>query len=220
MLLNDGESKNPRMRVCANHGYLPEAAYEGSTGTNEGIAGHVISTGKSLLIEDINNSAFIDQARRNNKRNNSLLSTPIKINTRIIGVINVSDRINGRVFNLNDLNLLETVALFIGKSIQVIQLQKILDSRFVQLALAKETQINIDNSADIVLQHPNQVAKILAKTFYNELSRMGLDSSQIIIAASEIITQLDNNVQRYSKRIEKTMTETQTQDKTQSMSNS
>ncbi len=203
MLLNDGEPKNPRMKVCANYGFLPKAAYEESTGINEGIAGHVISTGTSLLIEDINKSEFINQARRKNDSHKSLLCTPIKINKLIIGVINVSSRPNEGRFTLSDLNLLETVALFIGKSIQAIQLQKILDSRFAQLALAKETQINIDNSADILQYHPNQVAKILAKSFYRELSKMGLDSSQIIIAASEIITQLNNNVKLYSKRIEK-----------------
>lgn len=203
MLLNDGEPKNPRMKVCANYGFLPKAAYEESTGINEGIAGHVISTGTSLLIEDINKSEFINQARRKNDLHKSLLCTPIKINKLIIGVINVSSRPNEERFTLSDLNLLEAVALFIGKSIQAIQLQKILDSRFAQLALAKETQINIDNSSDILLHHPNQVAKILARSFYRELSKMGLDSSQIIIAASEIITQLNNNVKLYSKRIEK-----------------
>ena len=38
---------------------------------------------------------------------------------------------------MDDLSLLDVVALFIGKAIQVVQLQNILNSRFAQLALVQ-----------------------------------------------------------------------------------
>ena len=63
MLLNEGERNNPRMRVCGSYGSLAAAAYKESVHKGEGIAGHVIATGKSLFIENIDESQFANRAR-------------------------------------------------------------------------------------------------------------------------------------------------------------
>lgn len=205
MLLNDGELENLRLQVCACYGPLPAAAYKESIGKGDGIAGRVITTGESLLIEDINQSEFAKWARRANDPRKSLISSPITINRRIVGVVNVSGHMLGDTFKLADLNLLDVVALFIGKSIQVVQMQNILNSRFAQMALAKE--INQDASLGSILQNPDQVAKILAKSFYKEMAKAGFGSGQIINAASEIIEQLSGGLQRHSKRRTRESTE-------------
>jgi len=118
-----------------------------------------------------------------------LISSPIEVNTSVIGVVNVCG--HREVFNKLDLNLLDVVALFIGKSIQAIQqaiqLQISLNSRFAQLALIQEAQVNIMNSPGNAMQNPGQVANILTKSFYKEMTKAGFSSSQIIYAASEII---------------------------------
>jgi L-methionine (R)-S-oxide reductase len=207
MLLNDGESENMRMSVCACHGSLPAAAYKELIGKGDGIAGHVIATGQSLLIEDIDQSKFAKRARRTNDPRKSLMSSPITISGRIVGVVNVSGPTHGDTFSLADLNLLDVVALFIGKSIQVVQLQSILNSRFAQLAMVQEAKKNMGGSLGSAFQNPDQVAKILAKSFFREMTRAGFGSSQIINAASEIIHQLSSNLQRHSKRINREVTE-------------
>ena len=202
MLLKDGESDNPRMRVCASYGLLPDAAYTESIGRGEGIAGRVIATGRSILVEDISRSELASSARRTDDPRKSLVSSPIPINRRIVGVVNVSSHARGDVFNEADLNLLEVIALFIGKSIQAIQLQNILNSRFAQLALLQEAEKNLEPlGVGAAVQNPDQVAKILAKSFYKEMTRAGLGSSQIISAASEIISQLSGSLQRHNKRL-------------------
>ena len=205
MLLNDGHSDNLLMSVCASYGPMPSAAYKELIGKGEGIAGYVIATGKSLLIEDINHSEFAKLARRASEPGKSLISSPITISGQTIGVVNISGHICDRAFNLVDLNLLNVVALFIGKSIQAIQLQSILNSRFAQLALAQEAQNNMGASLESVILNPDQVAKILAKSFYKEMTRGGFGSNQIISAASEIISQLSDNLQQHSKRMERKM---------------
>lgn len=116
-------------------------------------------------------------------------------------MVNVTDRKNGKSFTQGDLNLLDIVAMFIGKSIQTLQFQNILNSRFAQMALIQEAQQNIDSSLKSVLHNPDQIAKIMAKSFYKEMTRAGFGSSQIINVASAIICQLNNNLQRHSKRI-------------------
>lgn len=206
MLLNDGESDNPRMRVCANYGSLPIAAYKESTGKDEGIAGHVIATGRSLLIEDISKSPFASKARQANSTDhsrNSLICAPIKIGTRIIGVVNVNTHKNAGTFSQADVGLLDIIALFIGKSVQTAQLQSILDSRFAQLALAQEVQKNIGESLGSILHNPDQVARILAKSFYKEMIRSGFNSGQIVNVASGIIDQLSGSLKKHSKRTER-----------------
>lgn len=202
MLLNDGEPENPRMKVCASHGPLPAAAYKESVRKGEGIAGYVVATGKSLFIEDINKSEFANRARHASNPHKSLLCSPIRINTRIAGVVNVTGcNKSEESFEPDDLNLLDVVALFIGKSIQAIQLQNVLNSRFAQMALIQEAQKNIGNSLGSVLHNPDQIAKIMAKSFYKELTRAGFGSGQIINVASDIIAQLNSNLQRHSKRM-------------------
>lgn len=206
MLLNDGDPENLRMSVCACYGSLPAAAYNESIGKGDGIAGRVIATGLPLLIENIDRSEFSQWARRTNDPRKSLMSLPITIGKRIIGVVNVSGQVHGDAFKQADLNLLKVVALFIGKSIQVDQLQSILNSRFAQLALVQEAKKNLDGSIGSIgsigsaFQHPDQAARILAKSFYREMAKAGFSSNQIINAASEIIHQLSSNLQRHSKR--------------------
>lgn len=201
MLLNDGEPENPCMRVCGSYGPLAAAAYKESVHKGEGIAGHVVATGKSLFIENIDESRFADRARRAKDSHKSLLCSPIRVNAGIVGVVNVTDCENGKSFKPGDLSLLDVVAMFIGKSIQTLQLQSILNSRFAQMALMQEAQQNIGSSLGSVLHNPDQIAKIMAKSFYKEMTRTGFGSSQIINVASDIISELNSNLQRHSKRI-------------------
>lgn len=203
MLLDERDEEDVRLRVFAAHGALPEAAYGEITRRGEGISGHVLASGKPLLVEDLSRSEFIQAARRLTQGAKSLVSAPILIDGRIIGVINVTDPKTRAAFNMDDLNLIEVAALFIGKSIQVQQLQGVLNSRFAQMALAQEAQHAMGGAVAAMSQNPNQMAKILAKSFFKEMTRAGFTANQIIHAASEIITQLNESLGKHSKRLER-----------------
>jgi signal transduction protein with GAF and PtsI domain len=201
MLLNDDEFEELRLRVCANYGSLPTKAYQESVKRGQGISGHVISTGKALLIEDLSASPFAALARRTDDPRKSMISAPILVNGKIIGVVNVNGPQHGRPFNLGDLNLLDIVALFVGKTIQVIQLQNILNSRFTQISLAQDADKTIGDALSNAGQNPDQIAKIVAKSFYREMTKAGFGPSQIINASSEIISELSKSLGKHSKRI-------------------
>jgi GAF domain-containing protein len=203
MLLNDADPEASRMRVCGNFGPLPAAAFKESIGSGDGIAGRVVATGKALLIEDILRSEFAQSARRADDPRNSLLCSPVPINGRIIGVLNVSGHRQGRAFRIEDLRLLEVVALFVGRTIQAVQLQNILNSRFAQLALVEAAEKDIGRAVASTLPNPDQVARIVAKSFFKEMTRAGFGSGQIINAASEIIAQLSSSLRRHSQRIDR-----------------
>lgn len=201
MLLDEAEASSVKLRVYAAYGPLPEPALRQRTDRGEGIAGHVLATGKPLLVEDLASSEFVHVARRLTEGSRSLISAPIVLKRAIIGVVNVSEPKSRHPFNLDDLHLLDVVALFIGKSVQVAQLESVLNSRFAQLALAREPEAAIGSAIAQVSHNPNQLAKIVAKSFYREMTRAGFSSRQIIHAASEIIAQLNASIAKHSKRL-------------------
>lgn len=202
MLLDEHEEKDVRLRVYAAYGELPEEAFQERARVGDGIAGHVLASGRALLVEDIAQSEFVRFARRLHAGATSLISAPIQIDGRIVGVINAAEPGSPRPFNLNDLQLLEVIALFVGKSIQVQQLQGVLNSRFAQLALAREAADTVGGAVSSLSENPNQLARILAKSFFKEMIRAGFSATQIIHAASEIITQLNEHLTRL-KRLQK-----------------
>ena len=203
MLLDEEEKDEIKLRVFASYGSLPDAAFKQITKKGEGISGHVLSTGQPLLVEDIQQSEFATVARRLSAGSKSLISAPIVLRRNIVGVINVSDPKTKRPFNLDDLHLLDVVSLFVGKSVQVAQLQSVLNSRFAQIALAQEANHAIGAAMATVSENPNQLAKILAKSFFREMTKAGFSSTQIIHAATEIIGQLNASLGKLGKRVER-----------------
>lgn len=201
MLVNQGKAGSAAMSICGSHGELPEAALSETAVKNQGIAGHVAATGQSLLIDDIHQSRFAAVARRSGSGGASLMSAPIMIAGGILGVVNVSEAGIGQPFSPEKLVLLEVMSELIGKSVQLVQVQSVLKSRFAQIALANDASVTVGKSIEDVLQNPDQVARIVAKSFYKEMAKAGFGTRQIINAASEIITQLSGNIQRHNKRI-------------------
>jgi L-methionine (R)-S-oxide reductase len=201
MLLNTdgGADGPPRMGVSAHFGPLPPAAWRTTTAPGEGIAGVVLAAGKSLLVEDILDSPFAHLARRADDPRRSLMLAPITIDGKTVGMVNVCARHDSGPFTEVQLHMLDVIALVIGKSVQVMQLQAILNSRFVQLALLQEVQGRVGTDlASTAYQNPDQVARILAKSLFREMTRAGFGSAQIIGAATEIIDQLNGSLQRLS----------------------
>ncbi|MGB9107078.1 MAG: GAF domain-containing protein [Telluria sp.] len=190
MLLNSGEGDDMRMSVYARHGNLPDEALQASVGRGEGIAGRVLATGMALLVPDISKSPFALLARGRADAGSSLICAPIRIDGKIAGVINAASAAGHPAFGETALRLLEVTALFIGKSIQVQQLQRLLDSRFAQMALEREGTEHVRTA----YQNPEDVARVLARSFFKELTKAGFAPAQIISATTEIIDQLNTQL--------------------------
>jgi GAF domain-containing protein len=197
MLLNSGEGEDVRMSVYARHGNLPDEALQASVGRGEGIAGRVLATGTALLVPDISKSQFALLARGRAGAGASLICAPIRIDGKIVGVINAASAAGQPAFGDTALRLLEVTALFIGKSIQVQQLQRLLDSRFAQMALlrdAEEAKERVGESVRLAYRNPEDVARILARSFFREMTKAGFESGQIVGAATELIDQLNQRM--------------------------
>jgi signal transduction histidine kinase/DNA-binding response OmpR family regulator len=75
------------------------------------ISGYVAQAGEPLIVEDIEKDprfARINLARYESK---SLISVPLKYRDEVFGVINLNNKLNGRPFTQEDLNMLASLAL-------------------------------------------------------------------------------------------------------------
>lgn len=188
IVLNEGGSEELKLRAVASFGksawnQAPEALNETAT--------QVIATRRPLLLDGYDAVAAAT----------SLICAPILASAKTIGALQIADPRYKRTFTAEDLSLLELVALFVGKSLHILQLQNILNSRFTQIALAQEADRTIGSALAANGEDADKVAKILAKSFYREMAKAGFSSNQIISAASEIISQLSANLQKHTKRI-------------------
>lgn len=185
------------LRLFAKHGYLPPVASCEAVKVKEGIAGYVAASGEPLLVADITHSPFLAQARRPDDPERGFVSIPVVIGGKVVGVLNVSHPADGRTLGREDLDLASFIAILIGKSIQVIQLQNLLRSRYLQSALAQGGEKAFADSASYA---PAKLSRILAKSFYREMAQAGFGSDHIVSAATEILSQLNENLAKHKNR--------------------
>jgi diguanylate cyclase (GGDEF)-like protein len=76
----------------------------------EGISGKVAEFGEPFLVENLESDPRIHQKNRQHYKTRSFVSVPLKIEDRIIGVLNLADKSSGEVFNEEDLKLVQSLA--------------------------------------------------------------------------------------------------------------
>jgi GAF domain-containing protein len=209
MLLSETDNQQPGLKLFTHYGNMPDVAYQQITQLNDGIAGYVAITGKPLLIADINQSEFAPMGRYlKDDVNKSLISAPIYLTHRVIGVINVSGCCDRPCFQEEDLEILKISALFVGKSIHITQLQTMMRSQFVERAVLLDWQ---DEQTEALTQSPlsplamtpdpGKLAKIVAKSFFKEITQAGFSANQIIAIATEVLNLLQSSLNKHKKRI-------------------
>lgn len=184
MLLKERENELQELRVEAHYGYLPASAYATTSKLDTGIAGHVATTGMPLLVEDIAGFDLKDTLHDRPQVPGGFISFPIIMEGSVIGVINVNSPLDGRVFQEHDLDLARILGLFIAKSIQTLHLKNLLKSGFAVAALAHDKAYK---HAQPHAARPEQLAPILAKSFYENLRQLGMGDDHILRTTTEII---------------------------------
>ncbi len=107
MLLDEAHNE---LTISACVGLSEDVRRKTRVRVGDSIAGHVAKNGQALLIQDIQTDERFAKFHKGNYETNSLISVPLKIKDRIIGVLNLSDPQHGTVFEENDLRLLQTFA--------------------------------------------------------------------------------------------------------------
>ncbi len=113
IMMLDGEEKV--LRIVASKGLDPEFVENTRLEIGDRIAGRVVETGESVHVFDIEKD--IELGRANNSMfygTHSFICVPLRNEEKIIGVVNVSDHIEGREFTDADRELLETLGAVIS----------------------------------------------------------------------------------------------------------
>ncbi|NQT94854.1 MAG: GAF domain-containing sensor histidine kinase [Candidatus Omnitrophica bacterium] len=119
IMLLDEKSKELLIRKAT--GFNGEIARNTRVKMGEGIAGWVAKTGKPLLIDDLSRSKRFKKYRKSDTKKyktDSLLSVPLKIDNKVIGVLNVNNKKTKRIFTDKDLRVLTFISEHISLAIQ------------------------------------------------------------------------------------------------------
>jgi len=112
LLLVDEASGDLYLRAQANLGINKTQDFRMKV--NDSISGQVIQTGRPITLSTERNTLKF----KTGLTVNSLLNVPVKVGTEVIGVLGINNRVQKRVFGLNDEKLLSALADWAAISIQ------------------------------------------------------------------------------------------------------
>lgn len=100
-----------------------------------GISGHVAKTGESIISNDVSKDPLWYEKVSEKMRVpvQSLASFPLIINKKVIGVVQFLDKLDGSVFDQEDVEVLQNFADLMAKFFKVSQSKKLLGEEFVRL---------------------------------------------------------------------------------------
>lgn len=140
LLMFDTESR--KLKVVASRGLSGPLSRRIALRPGEGIAGYVFQHAKPCLIEDMNRNRAGWKKRGRYKSRSfisaPMIASPLQVGQSPVGVINVTDRRNGRPFTRGDLRLLATMA---NQASACLHLSKLLGKATEGEALRREMEI-------------------------------------------------------------------------------
>jgi len=165
---------------------------------DSGIAGYVTMTGQPIAISDVSKDARFHQsfAKSTGYVPRSILATPLLSNERVIGVMEVLDKIEAPSFNIQDMELLgmfaHQAAIAIHQSQQMEQFGTLFLDELKRLVLADSSQDSaeilgvLENAQDQPAQKPEWFA---LADFFNKVYAMGENESKVCF---QILTALSD----------------------------
>lgn len=116
LMLTDHESEE--LEVVAARGLRADTVGKTTVRIGEGISGTVAQTGTAILIEDLPTHPIYSRESRTGEDWTSLISVPLKVRDRVLGVLNVNNKKSGAPFSSGDLKMLMALAQLAAISIQ------------------------------------------------------------------------------------------------------
>src|SRR4030066_1101966 len=115
MLINP---ENRELYISAAIGLEKEVIQNTRLKMGSSIAGYVAEKGTPLMIEDVEKDIRFRRINKQKYETKSLLSVPLKIKNKVLGVINLNNKVDGTSFSKSDLQLLTTFASQAAVSIE------------------------------------------------------------------------------------------------------
>jgi hypothetical protein len=201
LVSDDGTEETRHLRVYSHFGDLPAEAYNQPVALNSSIAGRVFEEARALLITDVATSHVQAMARQGPDAGGSFMSAPVPLAGRPVGVINISRGPNREPFDEHELGALELLAFTIGESIRIFQLQRLADSRLLQMSAVLDSRADQGSTPgyNSIAPEPSKLAKMVAKGFYGELAQAGFGTNAIVSVATEVIGLLSENLNKHQQ---------------------
>lgn len=133
----------------------------------EGISGYVAQTGEPLLIKDIENAGRFSKKSASKYETHSLISVPLKIKDKIIGVLNINNKITGESFGEDDLSITMMLASYAAISIDTARLHENLSKSVITIVKLATNALEAKDSytaghSERVTEFGTEIAKSMA----------------------------------------------------------
>lgn len=108
------DEKLKRLRVIASRGLSKDVIAKIQVRVGEGVSGYVFQHGRPLLVEDITENKRGIEKKKGYKSHSfisaPMICSPLRKDEKPLGVINLTDRADGKKFTKKDLTVLSTLA--------------------------------------------------------------------------------------------------------------
>jgi hypothetical protein len=125
------------------------------------IAGWVALEGKPLFIEDIENDARFAKTSISQYTTKSLMTLPLKIGDRVIGVLNLNNKKTAEPFTKGDYELASQLSEKISRFIEMLQSENFSEDDFKKFIASLDGLLGPDES--------DKAKKIILSEFANKL---------------------------------------------------
>ena len=146
MLLDD---TGKQLRISNAIGIDPEVIRNTRLPLGESIAGYVAKHGEPLIVKDVEDDRRFRRTNRQRYETKSLISAPLLVKERLLGVINLNNKKRGGKFDERDLKLLVTFANQAAIAIDNAQLFDDRQRKIQQLSFLYNIACQLDSSKNI-----------------------------------------------------------------------
>jgi len=121
------DEKRYELVVRASQGHRSMQVLGKTQKLDEGVAGRVVTERKPILVKDIRYDSRFNRRERPDYKTKSFVSAPLPLGQKVLGVINIIDKISGESFCEADVDLLCTIAGQVSIAIENSRLHKVLE---------------------------------------------------------------------------------------------
>ncbi len=143
MLINYETSE---LTIAASRGLPEEVVLSTRLRIGEGVAGRVAQTGKAIFVEDIETDARFMRNNGAHYSSKSFISVPLRVKSRIIGVLNVNSPEKQRIFEERDVRLLTILADQAAITLENIELYDNLQNFYLEMVQTLARAIDAKDS--------------------------------------------------------------------------
>ena len=115
------DDEGTELRIQAASGLDADTVARTRVKVGDSIAGWVARSSENLLVEDVETDRRFRKMNHPQYETRSLLCVPLRVSGETVGVVNVSNKTTGAVFDADDLSLLASIATRVGLSLERIR---------------------------------------------------------------------------------------------------